>query len=94
MSPDWSAKAQPVPYTKLDDPQSVNLYAYVRNNLLSRIDADGHYDDKCGARDKKCEKGLNSFDKPPALAHNSCVFSSPHQRSSTLWIRAAPSFNT
>jgi RHS repeat-associated protein len=42
MSPDWSAKAEPVPYAKLDDPQSLNLYAYVRNNPLTRVDADGH----------------------------------------------------
>jgi RHS repeat-associated protein len=33
MSPDWSAKAQPVPYAKLDNPQSLNLYAYVFNSL-------------------------------------------------------------
>jgi RHS repeat-associated protein len=42
MSPDWSAKEDPVPYAKLDDPQSLNLYAYVRNNPLSRTDVDGH----------------------------------------------------
>jgi RHS repeat-associated protein len=42
LSPDWAAKAEPVPYAKLDDPQSLNLYAYVRNNPLVRIDADGH----------------------------------------------------
>jgi hypothetical protein len=42
MSPDWSAKVEPVPYAKLDDPQSLNLYAYVGNNPLGRIDADGH----------------------------------------------------
>ena len=42
MSPDWSAKVAPVPYAKLDDPQSLNLYAYVRNNPLAGIDADGH----------------------------------------------------
>jgi RHS repeat-associated protein len=42
MSPDWSAKEEPVPYAKLDDSQSLNLYAYVRNNPLIRIDADGH----------------------------------------------------
>jgi RHS repeat-associated protein len=42
MSPDWSAKVEPVPYAKLVDPQSLNLYAYVRNNPLIRIDADGH----------------------------------------------------
>jgi RHS repeat-associated protein len=44
MSPDWSAKVAPVPYAKLDDPQSLNLYAYVRNNPLSRVDVDGHND--------------------------------------------------
>ena len=44
MSPDWSAKQDPVPYAKLDDPQSLNLYAHVRNNPLSRVDLDGHND--------------------------------------------------
>jgi RHS repeat-associated protein len=42
MSPDWSAKEDPVPYAKLDDPQSLNLYGYVGNNPLARADADGH----------------------------------------------------
>jgi RHS repeat-associated protein len=42
MSPDWSAKQEPVPYSKLDDPQTLNLYGYVRNNPLSRADPDGH----------------------------------------------------
>jgi RHS repeat-associated protein len=42
MSPDWSATAEPVPYAKLDDPQSLNLYGYVGNNPLGRVDADGH----------------------------------------------------
>lgn len=42
MSPDWAAKAEPVPYSKLDDPQTLNLYSYVGNNPLSRTDADGH----------------------------------------------------
>lgn len=42
MSPDWSAKEEPVPYAKLDNPQSLNLYGYVGNNPLSRADADGH----------------------------------------------------
>ena len=31
-SPDWSATPQPVPYAKLENPQSLNLYAYVLNN--------------------------------------------------------------
>jgi RHS repeat-associated protein len=42
MSPDWSAKIEPVPYAKLDNPQSLNLYSYVGNNPLRNIDADGH----------------------------------------------------
>jgi RHS repeat-associated protein len=32
MSPDWSAQEEPVPYSKLDNPQTLNLYAYVLNN--------------------------------------------------------------
>lgn len=42
LSPDWSAKIEPVPYAKLDNPQSLNLYSYVWNNPLSRNDPDGH----------------------------------------------------
>ncbi|HXN46663.1 MAG TPA: RHS repeat-associated core domain-containing protein, partial [Bryobacteraceae bacterium] len=41
-SPDWSATPQAVPYAALDDPQSLNLYAYVRNNPLRTADVDGH----------------------------------------------------
>ncbi len=49
LTPDWSAKVEPVPYSKLDDPQSLNLYAYVRNNPLMYADLDGH--------DGSCPKG-------------------------------------
>jgi len=42
MSPDWSAKEDPVPYAKLDNPQSLNLYGYVLNNPLGDADPDGH----------------------------------------------------
>jgi len=42
MSPDWSAKVTPVPYAKLDNPQSLNLYAYVNDNPISGVDPDGH----------------------------------------------------
>jgi RHS repeat-associated protein len=42
LSPDWSAQAEPVPYAKLGDPQSLNLYSYVLNNPISSVDADGH----------------------------------------------------
>jgi RHS repeat-associated protein len=43
-TPDWSATPQPVPYADLANPQTLNLYAYVRNNPLSRVDPDGHID--------------------------------------------------
>ena len=42
MSPDWSANPEAVPYSKLDNPQSLNLYQYVLNNPLSQKDDDGH----------------------------------------------------
>jgi RHS repeat-associated protein len=45
MTPDWNAKADPVPYGKLYIPQTLNLYGYLRNNPLSGTDADGH----CGS---------------------------------------------
>jgi RHS repeat-associated protein len=41
-SPDWSATVEPVPYAKLNNPQSLNLYTYVLDNPLSFRDADGH----------------------------------------------------
>ncbi len=50
LSPDWSSKIEPVPYSKLDNPQTLNLYSYVLNNPLSKTDPDGH-DDK--DKDKK-----------------------------------------
>lgn len=42
MSPDWSSSSQAVPYANLENPQSLNLYAYVGNNPLGRVDANGH----------------------------------------------------
>jgi RHS repeat-associated protein len=42
MSPDWADKPEAVPYSSLDNPQSLNLYGYVLNNPLSHADADGH----------------------------------------------------
>ena len=42
MTPDWSSQPTGVPYAVLTDPQSLNLYAYVRNNPASLADPDGH----------------------------------------------------
>jgi RHS repeat-associated protein len=41
-SPDWSATVEPVPYAKLDNPQSLNLYTYVLDNPTTFGDPDGH----------------------------------------------------
>jgi RHS repeat-associated protein len=42
MSPDWSSKPEAVPYSDLENPQTLNLYAYAGNNPLSNTDDDGH----------------------------------------------------
>lgn len=66
LSPDWSAKIEPVPYAKLGNPQSLNLYSYVWNNPLSRNDPDGHYtcadSAKCdSANDKAFQSRLDNL---------------------------------
>src|SRR5208283_2232461 len=50
MSPDWAAQEEPVPYANHDEPQSLNLYAYMRNNPLRGADPDGHDGDPCKGR--------------------------------------------
>jgi RHS repeat-associated protein len=45
MTPDWAGRPTAVPYAVFGDPQSLNLYGYVRNDPVSRADADGH---QCG----------------------------------------------
>ncbi len=47
LSPDWSDIPATVPYANFLNPQTLNLYAYVGNNPLSRFDDDGH--DGCTA---------------------------------------------
>jgi RHS repeat-associated protein len=42
MTPDWAAKPVTVPYAKFGDPQTLNLYSYVENGPVNRIDPDGH----------------------------------------------------
>jgi hypothetical protein len=47
MTPDWAAGAVTVPYASLGDPQSLNLYTYVENGPLNRVDAMGHDVEVC-----------------------------------------------
>ena len=42
MSPDWSSDEYPVPYATFEDPQTLNLYVYERDNPEDRPDANGH----------------------------------------------------
>jgi RHS repeat-associated protein len=42
MSPNWRESPTPVPYADFSDPQTLNVYGYIRNNPLSHADADGH----------------------------------------------------
>jgi RHS repeat-associated protein len=48
VTPDWAAKPAAVPYAMLGDPQSLNLYSYVRNIPTTNVDVDGHQDDSPG----------------------------------------------
>lgn len=47
-SPDWSSTPAPVPYANLTNPQTLNLYAMVRDNPESFADLDGHEDGSDG----------------------------------------------
>jgi RHS repeat-associated protein len=42
LTPDWATKPSPVPYAEFGDPQSLNLYSYVRNIPTTKADPDGH----------------------------------------------------
>ena len=44
MTPDWAARPTAIPYAVFGDPQSLNLYLYVRDNPINNIDVDGHVD--------------------------------------------------
>ena len=45
LTPDWAEKATAVPYAIFSDPQSLNLYSYVRNVPSTGYDPDGHFND-------------------------------------------------
>jgi RHS repeat-associated protein len=45
MTPDWAAKPISVPYADFGNPQSLNLYSYVKNNPTTTRDLDGHCED-------------------------------------------------
>jgi RHS repeat-associated protein len=80
LSPDWSAKLEPVPYAKLDNPQSLNLYSYVLNNPLSAADPDGHETPEEVAKknvdNAKISRGTDRYDVKATVVSNGQVFTS------------------
>jgi len=42
LSPDWSEEPDTVPYAEFENPQTLNLYSYARNNPVINDDPDGH----------------------------------------------------
>jgi hypothetical protein len=42
ITPDWAANPSAVPFAEFTDPQSLNLYSYVRNIPTTKHDVDGH----------------------------------------------------
>jgi RHS repeat-associated protein len=62
-TPDWSARPVSVPYANFGDPQSLNLYLYVRNDPVSNADADGHIDDNADP-DHPIAPGLKPVPNP------------------------------
>src|SRR5215467_16069909 len=60
MTPAWAVRPTAVPYAMFGDPQSLNLYGYVRNDPVSSADLDGHGeppqnpDVHCGSHEDWC----------------------------------------
>jgi RHS repeat-associated protein len=42
VTPDWEEKPSSVPYASLGDPQTLNLYSYVRGLPTTKVDLNGH----------------------------------------------------
>ncbi len=57
MTPDFGGPMptpDPVPWADLEDPQTLNLYAYARNNPVSLADEDGHTYHICDEHGQNC----------------------------------------
>jgi RHS repeat-associated protein len=76
ITPDWDEHPEPVPYMHITDPQTLNLYAYVRNSPLSFVDPDGHMQCHPKAGDPRtivCDPDPPKKKDPPPKAET------PHQ---------------
>jgi len=61
LSPDWSAIPAAVHYADLTNPQSLNLYEYVGNNPLSKVDPNGHCGSSNSPADWMCHNGFGQL---------------------------------
>jgi len=78
LSPDWSAKSDdPVPYAKLEYPQSLNLYAYVVNDPMSKVDLDGHAG-SCKENPALCKAELDAVHDGGTMADGRAAYEQGH----------------
>jgi RHS repeat-associated protein len=76
MSPDWANKPEPVPYAKLGNPQTLNLYAFAGNNPESSPDIDGHemmMSLDAGLDNGEMDDGSDNFANPSSSSQNSAA---------------------
>ncbi|HLJ87177.1 MAG TPA: RHS repeat-associated core domain-containing protein, partial [Candidatus Angelobacter sp.] len=62
VTPDWAAKAANVPYAEFADPQSLNLYEYVRDIPTTKVDPDGHLVLQQDPQNQSSEQRRKEFD--------------------------------
>jgi len=74
LSPDWSSVPAPVPYANLSNPQTLNLYAFVRDNPESFADLDGHGPPNCSGTPDHPAPAVAANASP---ANNNCHNATP-----------------
>ena len=98
MTPDWAVKPTTVPYAKFGDPQTLNLYSYVENGPLNRIDPDGHsqffgpgdQQSACGSNANSCQQ-QQAQEKATQAAQNSGAQPSGNGSTSIVTVSATSS---
>jgi RHS repeat-associated protein len=74
VSADWSTIPTPVPYANFTNPQTLNLYGYVKNNPLSSTDPDGHCDPGSPGCALQASQAISNFaDNPGGYAKSFIV---------------------
>ena len=88
----------PVPYAVFGDPQSLNLYTYVRNDPVSRADPDGHCIGAFGQSTMSCypASGAISFEQGPEAPQQPSISNTPPppaQNKPGFWHRLGQHFS-